>query len=193
MSNYNYEQLLSTTIDNALLHLWISVASTGLCVPRRVRNQILVKWFKPKVKQAKYKLIKQELKSIVLAGKDPAVLLEERLCDLRELSQSYREKLNDMHKLHYLLEHLWEVHGIQADLSEGVVEYQPKTLYVSKKRLEESFSDDKRQLQPILTTFSGIKFTSLADIVQNFGFHRVENRGGDDGMSSAYFHINRQI
>ncbi|HFQ4838935.1 TPA: DUF2913 family protein [Vibrio vulnificus] len=190
MSNYNYERLLSITVDNALLHLWITVASTNQCVPREVRNQILVKWFKPKVKQAKYKLIKKELKSIVVAGKKRAVLLEERLCDLRELSQSYRKKLNDMHKLHYLLEHLREEHDIYADLSECVVEYQPKTLYVSQKKLEGSFSDDKRQVQPILATLSGIEFTKLADIVQNFGFHRmVEGSDSYDGMASAYFHI----
>lgn len=190
MSNYNYERLLSVTIDNALLHLWISVASTKKCVPRGIRNQILVKWFRPKIKQTDYKLIKKEIKSIVIAGKDPNVLLEERLCDLRELSQSYREKLNDMHKLHYLLEHLREGHGIQADLSEGVIEYQPKTLYVSQKRLEGSFSDDKRQLQPILTTLSGIEFTKLADIVKNFGFHKLEERPkSHNNMPSAYLHI----
>ncbi|OLQ78276.1 hypothetical protein BIT28_25125 [Photobacterium proteolyticum] len=189
MSNFKYERLLSITIDNALLHLWITVASSGCYVPRGVRNQILVRWFKPKIKQAKYKLIKKELKSIFLAGKASGSLLEERLCELRELSQSYRGRLNDMHKLHYLLEHLREEHGIRADLSEGIVEYQPNTLYVSQKKLEQCFSDDKRQLKPILAMLSEINMDSFVQIVQSFGFHKVEGRNNTPhGVPFAYLH-----
>ncbi|HAS6227693.1 TPA: DUF2913 family protein [Vibrio vulnificus] len=190
MSSYKYERLLSITIDNALLHLWISVASAGQHVPRETRNQILVKLFKPKVKQAKYKLIKKELKSIVLAGRDHSGLLEKRLCELRELSLGYREKLNDMHKLHYLLEHLREDYGIKADLSEGVVDYQPNTLYVSQEKLEQCFSEDKRQLKPILAMLSGIDMARLTSLVQSFGFHEVEEAGiSHCGMPSAYLHL----
>ncbi|MFW1364120.1 DUF2913 family protein [Vibrio parahaemolyticus] len=99
----------------------------------------MLKWLKPKVKQVKYKLIKKELKSIVLAGRDHSGWLEKRLCELRELSLDYREKLNDMHKLHYLLEHLREDYGIKTDLSEGVVGYQPNTLLYRKKNWSSAF------------------------------------------------------
>ncbi|KAA8597701.1 hypothetical protein F0Z19_3856 [Vibrio cyclitrophicus] len=189
MSNYKYEQLLSITIDNALLHLWISVATTEQYVSREARSQILVKWFKPKIKQAKYKLIKKDLRSIVLTGRANANLLEKRLCELRELSLSNRKKVNDMHKLHYLLEHLNEDYGIKADLTEGVVEYQPNTLYVSKKNLEDCFSEGKCQVKPILMILSGINIFTLTSYIQKFGFHKVEEGNiSHCGLLSVYLY-----
>ncbi|WCE28805.1 DUF2913 family protein [Vibrio sp. SCSIO 43137] len=185
MSNYKYERLLSTTVDNALLHLWISVASSTKQVPRETRNQILVKWFKPKVKQPKYKLIKKELKSMLLVGREKGGLLEERLCELRKLSQHYRKKLTDMHKLHYLLEHLREEHGINADLTEGVVEHQFNTLYVSQEKLESCFSDEKRQIKPVQANLFEIDTDNFVRVVQNFGFHQVKLcDSSPEGMTS---------
>lgn len=174
MSSYKYERLLSTTIDNALLHLWISVANSRNHVSRDVRNQILVRWFKPKINKIKYKTIKKEIKSIIQAGKYGTALLEERLCELRELSQSYRDRLNDMHKLHYLLEYLREDHEITADLNEGVSEYLPSTLYVSQAHLEQCFSDEQQQIKPLSVTLSNINVDNFIHIVQLFGFHKVE-------------------
>ncbi len=174
MSSYKYERLLSTTIDNALLHLWISVANSRNHVSRDVRNQILVRWFKPKINKIKYKTIKKEIKSIIQAGKYGTALLEERLCELRELSQSYRDRLNDMHKLHYLLEYLREDHGITADLNEGVSEYLPSTLYVSQAHLEQCFSDEQQQIKPLSVSLSNINVDNFIHIVQLFGFHKVE-------------------
>ena len=174
MSSYKYERLLSTTIDNALLHLWISVANSRNHVSRDVRNQILVRWFKPKINKIKYKTIKKEIKSIIQAGKYGTALLEERLCELRELSQSYRDRLNDMHKLHYLLEYLKEDHGIRADLNEGVSEYLPSTLYVSQADLEQCFSDEQQQIRPLTVSLSNINMDNFIHIFQLFGFHKVE-------------------
>lgn len=174
MSSYKYERLLSTTIDNALLHLWISVANSRNHVSRDVRNQILVRWFKPKINKIQYKTIKKEIKSIIQAGKYGTALLEERLCELRELSQSYRDRLNDMHKLHYLLEYLREDHEITADLNEGVSEYLPSTLYVSQAHLEQCFSDEQQQIKPLSVTLSNINVDNFIHIVQLFGFHKVE-------------------
>ncbi|EDK30961.1 hypothetical protein VSWAT3_12852 [Vibrionales bacterium SWAT-3] len=174
MSSYKYERLLSTTIDNALLHLWISVANSRNHVSRDVRNQILVRWFKPKINKIQYKTIKKEIKSIIQAGKYGTALLEERLCELRELSQSYRDSLNDMHKLHYLLEYLREDHEITADLNEGVSEYLPSTLYVSQAHLEQCFSDEQQQIKPLSVTLSNINVDNFIHIVQLFGFHKVE-------------------
>lgn len=126
------------------------------------------------------------MKSIVQAGRDHSGLFEKRLCELRELSLDYRDKLNDMHKLHYLRED----YDIKAHLSDGVVDYQPNTLYVSQEKLEQCFSEDKRHLKPILAMLSGIDMARLTSFVQNFGFHKVEE--GDIshfGMPFAYLHL----
>jgi len=134
----------------------------------------LVRWFKPKINKIKYKTIKKEIKSIIQAGKYGTALLEERLCELRELSQSYRDRLNDMHKLHYLLEYLREDHGITADLNEGVSEYLPSTLYVSQAHLEQCFSEEQQQIKPLMVSLSNINVDNFIYIVQLFGFHKVE-------------------
>ncbi|EJX5613416.1 DUF2913 family protein, partial [Vibrio parahaemolyticus] len=157
-----------------LLHLFISVAYSERHVTREARNQILLRWFKPRLKQNKYRLIKKEIKSIILAGKEHHSLLEERLCDLRELSQHYQTKLNDMHKLHYLLEHLREEHGIKADLSDDITQYQPNTIYISKQHLEQCFSNDKKQLKPLLFILSKVDINSFTKFVGDFGFHKLE-------------------
>ncbi|RZP71908.1 DUF2913 family protein [Vibrio vulnificus] len=189
MSNYQYERLLSTTVDNALLHLWLSAAISKHYLPRESRNHILVKWIKPKVKLAKYRLIKKELKSMVQAGKERNSNLEARLCELSDLSRAYREKITDIHKLHYLLEHLREEHGISADLSDGVTEHQPGTLYIEQRELETCFSEDKRQLKPILITLSQINIENFSRIVREFGFHEIMRGNNEqDNTSTTHLH-----
>lgn len=190
MSSYNYERLLSITIDNALLHLWLSVVYANKHVPKQARNQILIRWFKPKVKDAKYKPIKKELKAMIQIARERSDFLEERLCELQKLSQNHRDNLNDMHKLHYLLEYLREEHDIQADLSEGVVEYRPNTLYVSQEILEQCFSNDKRQLKPIETMLSGVDLMRFQSLVHDFGYHKVEERNvALGGETSVFLHL----
>ena len=173
MSRYKYEQVLSSTIDNALLHLWIKVASSKRYISKAARNDILVKWFKPKLKSDKYKIVKNEIRLFLLAGREQTYLLESRLYELHELSREYRNKLSDMHKLNYLVEFLREEHAIDSDLSDGITTYLPNTVYISQKNVEQSFSVDNRQVSPLLVTLFESDVDAFISIVQELGFHRA--------------------
>ncbi|WP_375748143.1 DUF2913 family protein [Vibrio sp. HN007] len=175
-TRYKYEQLLTITVDNALLHLWIHVAQSKRFVPTSTRNQVLINWIKPKIKNAQFKLVKNDLKSMIKVAREGANL-EERLCELRALSLDYQSKLTDMHKLHYLLEHLRVEHDVHSEQLEVIEAYTPNTMYIAQKEIEESFSESNEQITPIKGLYTGDDIETLIQRIEAFGEHSVERLG----------------
>lgn len=191
MSNYQYEQQLSRVVDNALLYLWITVAGMRGYTRRSVRNQLLVSWLKPKVKDSQYKLIKKELKEMLLAGKHPESQLEESLCELSKLSTDYKDKLTDMHRFYYLLECLRMDHSIHADLSDNLEYCRVDTIYAYQKDVEECFCDNN-QIKP-LRMF--VLSSELDNVIRLIGKSAViETKGSNQyDISSFFLYISKKL
>ncbi|MGR5205261.1 DUF2913 family protein, partial [Photobacterium damselae] len=65
MDKTKYHALLSELIENSLLHLYGQVSASSRFVPTHKRNEILVRFLKPKVKQPQFKLVKTEIKRML--------------------------------------------------------------------------------------------------------------------------------
>jgi len=181
MMNNDYERLLSDTVDNALLFLWISVASSKKHVPTKARNQMLVTWLKPKVKSAKYKMIKNELKSMILSARDKNGRLEDGLIRLHELTQQHRTRLSDMHQFNQLLRQLKDM-GYASDIYELDQKYDEKTMYVSEKEMARCFTQSNQQIAPIDAYASRRHIDAIVDAVNQLGSHiakRQPHRGNE--------------
>tara|TARA_R110000737_G_C14574303_1_gene484596 strand:- start:1311 stop:1583 length:273 start_codon:yes stop_codon:yes gene_type:complete len=81
-----YHKNLLSLCDNALLHLYIVINGIDGFVSQPVRNAILVKFLKPKMKSPEYKLIKKDIKTFLIAGRKKELNLEAKLNELKELS-----------------------------------------------------------------------------------------------------------
>ncbi|QUM84633.1 DUF2913 family protein [Moritella sp. 28] len=67
---------LKNVIDNSLLHLYMNVANSGRFVTVPARNKIIKTFLTPKLKITKHRLVKSEVKKIVLAAKSKTGNLE---------------------------------------------------------------------------------------------------------------------
>ncbi|ANS87346.1 hypothetical protein VSVS12_03645 [Vibrio scophthalmi] len=52
--DFEYYQNLHTTVSNALLHLLCQISASNRYSPTSARNDILVKYLKPKVKKSTF-------------------------------------------------------------------------------------------------------------------------------------------
>ncbi|MCD9496711.1 DUF2913 family protein [Photobacterium carnosum] len=114
LSKTQYYQQLSSVIDNALLHLYCQIATTERFVPITQRNAILSRFLKPKIKNMLYKIIKGDIKKIVLIGQRPGGNIEVKLNDLRKMAMMSKDKMNGAQHLYDLLNHLFDDHGFDS-------------------------------------------------------------------------------
>jgi len=166
----DYERLLSVTVDNALLYLWIKVANSKRHVPTKARNQLLITWLKPKVKLAKYKKIKNELKSMILSARGKNGRLEGGLIRLHELSKEHRARLNDMYQLNQLLRQLKEL-GYPSELHEAGQDYNEKTMYICEEEIARCFNKSNQQIASIHAYASKDSVDAIVDAVNQIGTH----------------------
>lgn len=92
-----YAQLLNKLTLNAQLHLFFKMAySTGF-TPIRSRNSILVQYLKPLVNQPEYKLVKKDIKKLLVTGRKSGADLQSKIEELSKLSlpeSSYQTDLD---------------------------------------------------------------------------------------------------
>ncbi|NOI98153.1 DUF2913 family protein, partial [Vibrio sp. T3Y01] len=102
MSEHSYHQLIKSTFENTLLHLYFQVKLSNHFVKEEQRNKIIIDFLKPKIKQTRYSIIKKKLKTVCLM-KNKFGSIEKHLESV--LSQySAIESQNDVDKLYALLE-----------------------------------------------------------------------------------------
>ncbi|WP_155486517.1 DUF2913 family protein, partial [Vibrio campbellii] len=66
MSDKSYHQLIQSTFENTLLHLYFKVNASSSYIKEDQRNKIIIDYLKPKLKQARYSTIKKKLKTVCL-------------------------------------------------------------------------------------------------------------------------------
>lgn len=149
LSKAQYYQQLSSVIDNALLHLYSQIAITERFVPITQRNTILCRFLKPKIKNAHHKIIKGDIKRMVLIGQRPGGNIESKLEELRQLAMEYKSKMNDAKNVYDLLTYLFDDHGFYSRLFDGNEAAEKEVIYIIKEHLENCFELDGQQIAPI--------------------------------------------
>ncbi|MFS1905524.1 DUF2913 family protein [Vibrio lentus] len=146
MSDHLYHQLLKSTFENALIHLYTKVSMSRSFVNEKQRNKILIDFLKPKIKQTRYSTIKKKLKTVCLM-KDKFGSIEKRLESV--LSQySAIEKKNDVDKLYSLLEQ-FEIAGLDTKLVEETPTQDADVVYIDRAHIDNCFDEKNRQIAPI--------------------------------------------
>ncbi|MGR5388547.1 MULTISPECIES: DUF2913 family protein [Vibrio] len=146
MSDHSYHQLLKSTFENALIHLYFKVKISRYFVKEEQRNKIIIDFLKPKVKQTRYSAIKKKLKTVCLM-KDKFGSIEKRLESV--LNQySVIENKNEVDKLYSLLEHFEKV-GLETKLIEDTPAQEVNVVYLDRAHIDNCFDDKNRQIAPI--------------------------------------------
>ncbi|HBC3374021.1 TPA: DUF2913 family protein [Vibrio parahaemolyticus] len=146
MINSSYHQLLKSTIEHSLLHLYFHIKASSSFVKEEQRNKIIIEFLKPKIKQTQYSLIKKKLKTICLM-KNKFGSIERNLENV--LDEYYSAEIkNDVDKLYSLLETL-ERNGLDTKLIEESPTKINDVVYLDRTHIDNCFNEENRQIKPI--------------------------------------------
>ncbi|CAH1558237.1 conserved hypothetical protein [Vibrio jasicida] len=163
MSDKSYHQLIQSTFENTLLHLYFKVNASSSYIKEDQRNKIIIDYLKPKLKQPRYNLIKKKIKTICLM-KNKFGSIEKHLIGIVEDYTSITSK-NDVDKLYSVLES-FEKSGLETMLIEETPTQQPDVVYLDRAHIDNCFDDENKQIAPIslfIHTVELDKFTKCLD------------------------------
>ncbi|NMV12917.1 DUF2913 family protein, partial [Vibrio parahaemolyticus] len=138
--DFDYYHNLHNVITHALLHLLCQVSASSRFVPVKSRNDILIKYLKPKLNDKSLSNIKKDIKLMISLARKKGGNLEMKLHQLN--SQSKHTKLIGAEKLYNLLVHLYDVEGIESRLFEEGSEAEPGILYMLEEQVEHGFDQE---------------------------------------------------
>lgn len=145
--DFDYYHNLHNLITHALLHLLCQVSASTRFVPVTTRNDILIKYLKPKLNDKSLSNIKKDIKLMLSVARKKGGNLEMRLHQLS--SQSNQTKLVGAEKLYNLLVHLYDTEGIESRLFEEGSEAEPGILYMLEEQVEYGFDQEHNQVTPL--------------------------------------------
>lgn len=172
----NEVDVFCDVLDNALLHLYLSVAETNRFTPKAKRNEILVRYLKPMIKDMPFKKAKKEIKNLISLGRVTSCDLEAKLVELYELSKRYDQKVTDARQLFNLLT------LIDAELTLstkflnvlGNEQTLPNTIYMLQEQVENGFVESGEQVAQVSLFLESELVTRLAEFINSTGLFQAE-------------------
>ncbi|MEZ8042544.1 DUF2913 family protein [Vibrio sp. 10N.237.312.C02] len=168
---FDYYQTLHQTITHALLHLLFQVSASSRFVPIAKRNEILLKYLKPKMSDKAYAAIKKDIRLMLQAARTKEGNLEMKLYQLND--QAKKTKLAGAEKLYSLLVHLYDEEGIESRLFEEGTEAEPSVLYMLEEHIEQGF-DNMTQISPLSMLIQHERAYDLIDSIHRHGLFIAE-------------------
>lgn len=164
--DFDYYYNLHNLLTNALLHLLFKVSLSDRFVPVPKRNEILIKYLKPKLADKSLANIKKDIKLMLNVARKKGSNLEVRLYELNV--KANRTKLVGAEKLYDLLVHLYDVEGIESRLFEEGSEAEPGILYMLEEQVEHGFDLSHEQVAPLSML---IQLERTPDLIQSINSH----------------------
>ncbi|EJA7356494.1 DUF2913 family protein, partial [Vibrio parahaemolyticus] len=141
-------------------------------VPVATRNDILIKYLKPKLNDKSLSNIKKDIKLMLSVARKQGGNLEMRLHELN--SQANRTKLVGAEKLYNLLVHLYDAEGIESRLFEEGSEAEPGIIYMLEEQIEHGFDQEHKQVTPLSLLIQLERAPELIDSINNHGLFLAE-------------------
>ncbi|ENY3838833.1 DUF2913 family protein [Vibrio vulnificus] len=179
-----YYHNLHNLVTHALLHLLSKVSETTRHVPISTRNDILIRYLKPKVNIKALSNIKKDIKLMLNVARKPGGNLEMRLYDLN--SQANRTKLAGAEKLYSLLVHLYDVEGIESRLFEEGSEAEAGILYMLEEQIEHGFDNEHKQVAPLSMLMQSEQAPELINSINAHGLFIAEMKEWNAKSNQAH-------
>ena len=172
--NLKHYQALDELVTNSLLALYCTMSQQGGFWTTKRRNELLVKFIKPKVKRPQFSTCKNELKTMLSIGRSGTGNLEEKLWDINRLNLEYQAKFSQADDLYIMLTELFEQHQFPSMLEDIEKEIERDTLYMKEKSVEQGFDEHNNQIKPLAITVKTNRLKVLIKALQAKGIYRVE-------------------
>ena len=166
----SYSHQLKDLTTDAQLHLWFFKLSQH---PRRTSvktaNAILVKWLKPQVKRLQYKLVRQEIKTLIAIGRKKEANLESKLIELSEIELPQFVNENELFcAVCHSVEKVLNVPVSLAKTTEEVKADQGKGCFVISDEIFTHFNSDGYIEKSIKIAFRSVSRGQLSQVMELF-------------------------
>lgn len=170
--DFDYYHNLHKIITNALLHLLLTVSVADRFVPTTRRNEILIKFLKPKLNDKSLSNVKKDIKLMLNTARKKGANLEVKLYELND--KANHTKLAGAEKLYSLLVYLHEKEGIESRLFDSGMEAEPGILYMIEDHIEHGFDHSNTQIAPLSMLIQLETAPELITSINRFGGFSAE-------------------
>jgi len=172
----NTRDTFGDVIDNCLLHLYLTAAETSRFTPKVRRNEILVRYLKPMIKDKRYQASKKEIRSLLALGRTDSCDLEAKLIELRNLLLRYNKNATDAQRLFNLLTIIESGLGLKSRFlsSPSDTQREPDMIYMLQEHVENGFIASGEQVAPVSLFLESDKVISVVDLVNATGLFQAE-------------------
>lgn len=181
--DFDYYYNLHHVVVHSLLHLLCKVSATKRHVPVSTRNEILIKYLKPKLVDKSLSNVKKDIKLARKKGGN----LEMKLHELN--SQANKTKLVGAEKLYNLLVYLYDEEGIESRLFEEGQEAEVGILYMLNEQIESGFDDEHKQVAPLSMLIQLERAPELIDVINQHGFFVAEMKEWNEALHQAHIWV----
>ena len=170
--NLTKKHTFNETIDNALLHLYLTVKEEKRFTPTTKRNEILRKYLKAISTNPATTYIKKDIKKLLIAARKSKNSLEQKLLSLK----AKESEKSDLRQLFNLLNLIAKKHNLEAlfltKSEEDTV--QENTLYMYKEQIEEGFNSKGELLKHLSILVEEKWHCKLLETISHNGHFEVK-------------------
>ena len=181
--DFSYYRCLHRLITHSLLHLYFQLETSPRFVPVVKRNDILLRYLKPKLKHKNYALVKKDLRVMLQIARRPNGNLEQKLWALNGMS--LKHKVVGAEKLYTLLVHLYDTQGLESRLFEEGDSTEPSVLYLLASHIDEAFQDGE-QCASISMLIEWHDAPSLIEVIEASGLFHAELKEWNEVTKQAH-------
>lgn len=188
--------ILCDVIDNALLHLYLTVAETTRYTPIPKRNEVLLRYLKPLAKDKAYRGARKEIRSFLVLGKTRGCNLESKLIELHELSLRYDKNASDAHQLFDVLGQIEDRLGFPTRfinyLNKGE-QPQANTIYMLQEHIENGFVESGEQVAPVSLFLESSTVVSVQAFINESGLFLAELQQMNEGAKQGHIVLHPKL
>tara|TARA_B100001059_G_C17838669_1_gene590202 strand:- start:10232 stop:10813 length:582 start_codon:yes stop_codon:yes gene_type:complete len=181
--DFGYYHQLCDTITHSLLHLLCKVSEQQRFVPVSRRNEILVKYLKPKLNNKQFSSVKKDIKLMIQTARAKGSNLEEKLYLLNEKAKE--TKIGGLEPLYSLLDYLSDKQGLDSELYRSDATMESDVLYLSEEHLKQD--DTSTTSRPAVSIYTrSEQITRIVDDIQRHGSYTAEMKDWNEKTNQAH-------
>ncbi|MCG9657235.1 DUF2913 family protein [Vibrio mediterranei] len=182
--DFQYYHALHTLITHNLLHLLCQVSLSSRYVPTAKRNEILLKYLKPKLNARSLSHIKKDVRLMIQTARHRQGDLERKLYQLND--KANHTKLIGAEKLYSLLVYLYDTEGLESQLFEEGSQAKPGILYLVEEQIEHCFDSNQGQVAPRSMLIQLERAPELIDNINHHGYFIAEMKEWNTNTHQAH-------
>ncbi|WP_234498065.1 DUF2913 family protein [Vibrio maritimus] len=182
--DFEYHKNLHSLISSALLHLLFQVSTSSRYVPVTKRNEILLKYLKPKLNDKRLSNIKKDIRLMIQTARSKGSNLEMKLYELNEKAK--QTKIAGAEKLYSLLVYLYDEERIESRLYEEGQTAEPSILYLLEEHIDHYFDHDDSQIAPLSMLIQLERAPELINVINQHGWFIAEMKEWNSDTLQAH-------